>query len=110
MERQEWIQILFLTSLVLFPVLAYYNKRSSMLLYAGVVIILSVSYQRNTINERYDEMDFFPWNEANIVKKRNRDSTVIDCGWFLDQNKSDNIFKMDDPVLSPYSNTDEKPM
>ena len=81
-----------------------------MILYAGVLVLLLVFYQKNKTEEMYDEMDFFPWNEVNIVKKRNRESTVIDCGWFLDQNKSDNIFKMDDPVLSPYSNMDEKPM
>lgn len=107
MERQEWLTVLFMISLFLFPTLSHYNKRSSMFLYAGVVVLLILFHQKETKNEEnYDKMDFFPWNEVNIVKKRNGESTVIDCGWFLDQDKSDNIFKMDDPVLSPYSNTE----
>lgn len=107
MERQEWLTVLFIFSLILFPTLAYYNKRSSMMLYAGVVVLLIIFHEKEGGKEEmYDKMDFFPWNEVNLVKKRNGESTVIDCGWFLDQDKSNNIFKMDDPVLSPYSNTE----
>lgn len=107
MERQEWLTVLFIFSLFFFPTLAYYNKKSSMYLYAGVVVLLMIFHEKEAAKEEmYDKMDFFPWNEVNLVKKRNGESTVIDCGWFLDQDKSNNIFKMDDPVLSPYSNTE----
>jgi hypothetical protein len=51
------------------------------------------------IVEKYERMDFFPWNEARLVKKRDPDSTVIDCAWYLDQNKNDNIFKLSDPIV-----------
>lgn len=108
MDRQEQLLVLFMMSLLLFPMLvSYKNKMSSMILYAGVVVLLMIFHQKEGGKEEmYDKMDFFPWNEVNLVKKRNGESTVIDCGWYLDQDKSDNIFKMDDPVLSPYSNTE----
>jgi hypothetical protein len=57
--------------------------------------------------EEYDRMDFFPWNEANLVKKRDRDSTVIDCAWYLDQkddNDNNNLFKLSDPTVAEYDN------
>ena len=107
MNQQDWTLLLFLLSLCLFPVVSLYHHDASMFLYGSVCLLLIVYYQRDLVvrREGYNKMDFFPWNEVNLVKKRHRDSTVIDCGWNLDQNKTNNIFTMNDPVLAPYSNS-----
>jgi hypothetical protein len=31
--------------------------------------------------EKKDKMEYFPWNEANLVIKRFPESTVVECGW-----------------------------
>lgn len=102
--KQDIVLIALLCSLILFPFTAMIDKRSSFLLYGAVFILLSLILWKGTM-ERYDKMDFFPWNEVNIVRKRNREDTVVDCAWRLDQKDNDDIFHMDDPVISHYSNS-----
>jgi len=102
-EKDVLIIVLLMLSLILFPAIAYYNQKSSLLLFSAV-FVCAVIFHFQLDKETYDRMDFFPWNEANLVKKRDRDSTVIDCAWYLDQKKSDNLFKMSDPVVAEYDN------
>lgn len=90
-------------SLVLFPVIAYNHRKSSLVFFMAVFLGAIVFHLKTNI-EKYERMDFFPWNEAKLVKKRHRDSTVIDCAWYMDQDKSDNIFHQSDPVVSKYDN------
>lgn len=87
-----------MSSLLLFPIFAYFNKKSALLLFVGIFLIATIFYMKDSV-EKYERMDFFPWNEAKLVKKRDHDSTVIDCAWYLDQNKNDNIFKLSDPIV-----------
>lgn len=101
MTRDDKILIALLSSIVLFPLTAYYSHRTSLFLF-GVVFFLALVYHNKFVMERYDRMDFFPWNEVNIVKKRIPQSTVIDCAWRLDQ-KDNDIFNKSDPVLAGYS-------
>jgi len=87
-----------MSSLLLFPILAYFDKKSALLLFIAVFFTMTIFYMKDIV-EKYERMDFFPWNEAKLVKKRDRDSTVIDCAWYLDQEKNDNIFKLSDPIV-----------
>lgn len=102
-EKDVSIFVLLMFSLFLFPAIAYYNKKSALLLFLAVVVGLVVFHLKSSV-EKYDRMDFFPWNEANLVKKRDRDSTVIDCAWYLDQDESNNLFKLSDPSVAKYDN------
>lgn len=105
----ELLILLFLFSLLLFPLVACRHREMSLFLYSAVVVLLLMFYGKDeNTSETYDRMDFFPWNEANLVKKRHPNSTVIDCAWSLDQNKSDNVFQMSDPVISRYTNLPEQ--
>lgn len=104
----ELIIILLLCSLLLFPLVAFTHKEKSLILYYSVFALAILYYVKEEEKENYDRMDFFPWNEVNLVKKRIPNSTVIDCAWYLDQKKSDNIFKMSDPVLAEYTNLPEQ--
>lgn len=106
MKRQEdVIFMFFLFSLVLFTVLVHVHPKLSLLFFGLVVVLMLVySHMTATALEPYDPMDFFPWNEARLVRKRDPNSTVIDCGWFLDQPQNDNVFKLDDPIVREYSN------
>lgn len=93
--------LLLLAALLLHPTLVWHGrKQAACWLFVAVLVLLVCRHQQD--REGYDKMDFFPWNEARIVKKRNRESTVIDCGWSLDQ-PTDNIFSMDDPVIREYA-------
>lgn len=103
MEKDIAIYVSLLSSLVLFPIIAYYSKNTSLLLFSAVAVCATI-FHLKSITENYDRMDFFPWNEANLVKKRMPNSTVIDCAWHLDQKKSDNIFSLGDPIVAPYDN------
>lgn len=102
--KEDIIIVTLLFSLVLFPLTACHHRSSSFLLYTTLFLLLSIVFLKNNI-ETYDKKDFFPWNEVNIVKKRNREDTVIDCAWRLDQKENDDIFHIDDPVISRYSNS-----
>lgn len=101
--NERILLLLLLPPLFLYPIMAYYNKRSALLLFSAV-FVCAVAFHTKTSVENYERMDFFPWNEANLVKKRDRDSTVIDCEWDLDQDKNNDIFHQSDPVVSEYSN------
>lgn len=104
MYRNEQIFFILLVAPVfLFPIMASFNKRSALLLFSAVFVCVVFFYLRTSV-ENYERMDFFPWNEANLVRKRDRDSTVIDCEWDLDRDKDNNIFHVSDPVVSGYSN------
>jgi hypothetical protein len=106
---KEPLILLFLSSLLLFPIVASRHKEVSLFLYSAIVVLILIFYwKEDGARESYDRMDFFPWNEANLVRKRHPNSTVIDCAWSLDQKKSDNIFQMSDPVVAPYSNLPEQ--
>ena len=104
MNQDDVLVVLLLSGLVLHPVLVWHRRTGAALLL--VVVLLAGSSRgggsRESYKERQDKMDFFPWNEARIVRKRTRESTVVDCGWALDQN-GDNIFYMDDPVVREYA-------
>lgn len=102
-EKDVSIFVLLILSILLFPVIAYYNKKSALLLFSAVFVCAVVFHLRSVV-EKYDRMDFFPWNEANLVKKRDRDSTVIDCAWYLDQKDNNNLFKLSDPTVAEYDN------
>ena len=104
---KEIIVITLFSSILLFPIVAFNHKDMSLFLYCAIVVLALVSYTKEE-REDYNKMDFFPWNEVNLVKKRIPNSTVIDCAWYLDQNKSNDIFKMSDPVLSKYTNLPEQ--
>lgn len=69
----------------------------------GLIILLIVSTRQR---ESYSRMDVFPWNEANLVVKRNPNSTVIDCNWDFEPGSNDKYFCFSDPVVRPYSNTE----
>ena len=103
-EKDISLYVLLILSLFLFPVVANYNQRSSLFLFSAVFVCASVFHLKTFTEENYERMDFFPWNEANLVKKRDPNSTVIDCAWYLDQKKNNNLFKMSDPVVSEYDN------
>jgi hypothetical protein len=96
--------MVLLSSLVLFPWVAHYRHRTSLVLYTAVFCAALVYTQKYSTEHYKNKMDFFPWNEVNLVKKRSPESTVIDCAWRLDQKDNPDIFYMDDPVLSHYSN------
>ena len=100
------VLILLVVPLLLFPMLASYHRPSALFLFVGVFVCAVAFYLRSSVEE-YNRMDFFPWNEANLVKKRDRDSTVIDCAWYLDQDKkkpyNNNLFRLSDPVVAGYS-------
>lgn len=98
MKRDDIFIIVLLLSIPLFPLL---NKKLSMLLFF-VVSCSALAFHYTRPAETYERMDFFPWNEVNIVRKRIPQSTVIDCKWDLDQ-KGDNVFKMSDPVVFGYT-------
>jgi len=103
-EKDVSIFVLLTLSILLFPIIAYYNKKSALLLFSAVFVCAVVFHLRSIV-EKYDRMDFFPWNEANLVKKRDRDSTVIDCAWYLDQkDNNNNLFKLSDPTVAEYDN------
>jgi hypothetical protein len=102
-EKDIPIYISLISSIALFPVIAYYNKQTALLLFFAV-FICAIAFHLRSHTEKYERMDFFPWNEANLVKKRHPNSTVIDCAWKLDQKKSDNIFQMSDPIIAEYDN------
>lgn len=103
-DKNTSIIIVLMLSVLLFPCLVYYDKKTAPILFFVVFFSVLLYYLREE-RETYDRMDVFPWNEANLVKKRDPNSTVIDCAWFLDKNKDNNIFKMSDPVVCPYNNT-----
>lgn len=103
----EIIIVSLLFSLLLFPVVAMFHKKTAIFLYYAVGLLAIIYYMKEE-KEAYDRMDFFPWNEVNLVKKRTPNSTVIDCAWYLDHNKTDNIFKMSDPVVAKYTNLPEQ--
>lgn len=101
--------LLFLSSLLLFPIVASRHKEVSLFLYSAIVVLMLIFYfKEEEALESYDRMDFFPWNEANLVKKRYPNSTVIDCAWYLDRQKSNNVFQMSDPVVAHYTNLPEQ--
>ena len=105
MNQDDVLVVLLLSGLVLHPVLVWQRRTGAALLLFVVVVLLAGGSRggiRESYKERQDKMDFFPWNEARIVRKRTRESTVVDCGWALDQ-KGDNIFYMDDPVVREYA-------
>lgn len=106
-DKDTPIIVLLILSVVFFPCLAYYHKKktASILFFVAFFSVLLFYLSRGDDRESYDRMDVFPWNEANLVKKRYANSTVIDCAWSLDKKKDDNIFKMSDPVVCPYDNT-----
>lgn len=103
MTRDDIFIIILLSSILLFPLMARNNKGMSLFLFFVVFCAALVFHHKSPI-EKYERMDFFPWNEVNIVKKRIPQSTVIDCAWNIDQKKDNNIFRMSDPVLFDYSN------
>lgn len=100
--NERILLLLLVPPLFLYPIMAYYNTYSALLMFSAVFVCAVVFHTKMSV-EKYERMDFFPWNEANLVKKRYRDSTVIDCGWDLDQ-KNNDIFHKNDPVVSEYSN------
>ena len=69
------------------------------------VVLIAVLIVATRQKEAYSKMDVFPWNEANLVIKRNPQSTVIDCEWDIDRPDENNIFCDRDKVVSRY-NTD----
>lgn len=107
MEQQKEF-ILFLVFILLFPLMVRYSGKNGPTLLFIIIVCLLIGYywkDQTTTDEQYDRMDYFPWNEARLVRKRIHDSTTIDCGWFLDQKtQNNNIFRMDDPVVANYSN------
>lgn len=105
--RDGTLLTLTLSGIVLYPFLALQGRtKAAWVLFAAVAAQVVVLASRRS-EEGYDKMDFFPWNEARIVRKRTRESTVIDCGWSLDQSGNDNIFSMDDPVVRDYNNASQ---
>lgn len=97
------LTVIILAGILIYPFLIWQGRtRAAWVLFAAVIAEVGLlAYRRN--EEGYDKMDFFPWNEGRIVKKRARDSTVIDCGWSLDQQGNDNIFSLDDPMVRDYA-------
>lgn len=105
MNRDDVWVMLLLSGLLLHPLMVWHKRDwAAMLLFVAVFVqVVMMACRRSKERFKQDKMDFFPWNEARIVRKRARDSTVIDCGWSLDR-KDDNIFHMDDPVVRGWSN------
>lgn len=95
--------IVLMLAIVLFPILAFFNKKSSLLLFFVVFVAMVVFSTEESI-EKYERMNFFPWNEANLVNKRDRDSTVIDCAWRMDKEEKNSIFTLNNPMVCNYNN------
>lgn len=102
MKRDDIFIIVLMSSIPLFLLLGKAGMKVSSLLLFFVVSCSALYFHYTSSAEKYERMDFFPWNEVNIVKKRIPQSTVIDCKWDLDQ-KGDNLFKMSDPVVFGYT-------
>ena len=104
-RREDIALTLMVAALLLFPL--------APVVFFIIVFVLSVLMvvipDRPTMEgyKEEDALDFFPWNEANLVRKRRPVSTVIDCAWSLDQ-RDDDIFREDDPVVRGYSNLSDQ--
>ena len=81
----------------------FHNRCLLTITYSGVsmgiivFLIMDLFYSK----ESFDRPDVFPWNEANLVKKRMPFSTVIDCEWDTENNGE--IFCPSDPVIQAYT-------
>jgi len=100
---QTILTILILVVICSFPIEVLFLKRLD---WIGIVFVMNVLAIhilfflaiRKEGKEGYavkqkNKMDYFPWNEVNIVKKRSPESTVVECGWELVQ-----IGKKDEPT------------
>jgi hypothetical protein len=65
-----------------------------------ILMIFTSVYYFTSSAEHFDDR-YFPWNEANLVKKRHN-SSVIDCEWDLSDDEFDTAFE----VLRPYQHID----
>lgn len=91
------IIFMFGISVVMAPRFAVF---SFMVCAVVLMVVLFVEMRRK---EMYSKMDVFPWNEANLVIKRNPQSTVIDCEWEIDRPDENNMFCDRDKVVSRYN-------
>lgn len=69
----------------------------------SLAVVFMIIYSTYYI-EHYDRMSYFPWNEANLVRKRHP-SSVIDCAWDLSDDGFDTSFQ----VVRPFQHTDPAP-
>ena len=92
--------------IVVFPLFVKHSMTSSIYFFIVMFIVLSSAILSNN-NEGYKRMNYFPWNEANLVVKRIPESTTIDCSWsFVKDGKPFDYtapaFHLGDPIVAPY--------
>ena len=111
MIEEEYIELGLLVILFItmpFLLLGGYQETTLIVSVSFTILVSTTIYislrQNCLLPEREDfknRWDYFPWNEANIVFKK-QESTVVDCAFKTDaSNKNEIIYT---PVIFPYSN------
>lgn len=109
--KPNLVAILLIVIILSYPVEALLLRRRwrwQALVFGGNVLLIHILFLmmiHDGIMERFqkDKMDYFPWNEVNLVIKRFPESTVVECGWNLPSEPTPN-FQENDVVIRPYRN------